>query len=61
MKFTLEINLGNEAMLTGDDLAAAIINVARRNFLNNGDDVSCRDSGYVMNRNGNRVGEWKVA
>lgn len=60
MVFTLKIELGNAAMLTGDDLAAAIANVARRNFENQGEEISCRDSGFVMDRNSNRVGKWEL-
>lgn len=47
--FGLHIDLGNEAMQTGDDVADALEQVARK--LRRG-----AESGAIMDRNGNRVG-----
>jgi hypothetical protein len=68
MKFTLEIELGNDVMQTGPDLAAALAKTAE--FLR----VRDTDKGYLLvedwNKNdrqhsvtdeyGHKVGSWKV-
>ncbi len=61
MKFSLEIDLGNDAMQTGHDLYTALCETARNNFRNNGEEIASRDSGFIMDGNGNRVGQWKLA
>ena len=57
MKFTLSIELENEAMQTGDDVARALRKVAvqlRGHELN-------RDDGWkILDANGNTVGRWAV-
>jgi hypothetical protein len=52
-KFTLNIELGNEAMQTGEDVARALRAVAKK--LDGG-----ADSGRVQDENGNTVGEWDL-
>jgi hypothetical protein len=53
-KFTLSIELGNEAMQTGEDVARALREVAKK--LDGGD-----DSGRIRDENGNTVGEWDLS
>lgn len=51
MKFTLEIELGNEGMRSGWDIAYAIRKTERHL-------IEGSDSGTVQDINGNTVGEW---
>lgn len=51
MKFTLEIEMGNEAMRSPEDVAKALRNVAHRL-------PGAMDAGYILDENGNNVGEW---
>jgi len=53
-EFNLKLELGNEAMQTGSDVARALREVAAK--LDRG-----ADSGRVMDANGNSVGEWDLA
>ena len=53
-EFTLKITLGNEAMQTREDIAQALKAVIQK--LNSG-----RDGGYIMDENGNTVGEFTLA
>lgn len=53
-KFTLRIEMGNEAMQTSEDVGDALWAVANR--LNCGMDLR---SGEILDYNGNKVGEWK--
>ena len=61
MKFVLTIDLGNEAMSIQDDIARALISLARSLI-----DYEKRrtpevgDSGPLYDVNGNRVGGWHV-
>lgn len=52
MKFSLEIDLGNEAMQSKDDVAIAVKDVASRIIANQYSD------GPVLDRNGNVVGSY---
>ena len=52
-KFTLDIDLGNDAMQTADDVAEALRRVAKR--LEADRDLS---SGLIRDLNGNTVGVW---
>lgn len=52
-EFTLRITLGNEVMQTSEDVADALRTVA--NLLSYGMD---RQSGKILDYNGNVVGEW---
>lgn len=59
MTFTLTIELGNDAMQDGSDIAGALRKVAGKLA-----GCSARDlvgnSGKIMDVNGNSVGEWEV-
>jgi hypothetical protein len=60
MKFTLNIELGNEAMETVRDVAEAIeASLARFSNFN----LTMRDGvfGQIVDANGNTVGRWEVA
>lgn len=54
MKFQLEIELGNDAMQTTEDVAEALEQVAK--------ELSLIVSGWgsIRDRNGNKVGTWKL-
>lgn len=63
MKFTLEIELGNDAMQTYDDIAEALCSVA--DFLHDNTNVAGPNEATYSNRqifdaNGNRVGSWDI-
>jgi hypothetical protein len=51
--FTLKIKLGNDAMLTPEDVAEALQRVARTIVM----DVD--NQGNIRDLNGNTVGEWR--
>ena len=54
MKLTLTIEMGNDAMSCGEDLAEALSHEAER----------MRDgftSGHITDANGNHVGYWEIA
>ena len=53
-KFTFEIELGNDAMQTGDDVAEALQSVAGL-----GTFFAPNTSGSIRDTDGNRVGEWR--
>jgi hypothetical protein len=59
-QFTLKINLGNEAMQTGYDIAYAVRDVAFRlqDYGNLESMKSCK--GLIRDINGNTVGLWRV-
>ena len=52
-EFTLTIALGNEAMQTTDDVAAALIEVANKL-------LAGQAGGFILDANGNPVGEWSM-
>lgn len=59
MKLKLEVTLGNEAMQTADDVAAAI----QRSLTTAAQLVSSYhvgDSFHIKDANGNTVGRWEV-
>lgn len=55
-KLILEITLGNDAMHTGEDLAGAVLNVARR-LSEEGLPVTRRS---IKDGNGNTVGHYRI-
>ena len=59
MKFTLEIELGNEAMQTGDDVALALRRLSVK-LVDARIDVGA-DRGTIRDANGNAVGKWAVS
>ena len=58
MKFTLEIELGNEAMQTPQDVATAVFDAARA--MRNHSDIECPAIHQIRDSNGNTVGSWRV-
>lgn len=58
MKFTLEVNLGNEAMETADHLAAMLRKVAKEVDKSPADGPEVHP---IRDVNGNTVGKWEVA
>lgn len=58
-KFTLTINLGNEAMQTPQDIAEALREVVRRLDLHSLQGTE-PITGKIRDLNGNTVGEWKI-
>lgn len=64
MKFRLDIELGNDAMKTGEDLAQVIQGVANTVRKYNADELAqAADETHSMRLrdvNGNTVGSWRV-
>jgi hypothetical protein len=64
MKFKLTIELGDDAMQTGRDVASALRDVAEKLAMIDGE-LKGADSydkaGRISDINGNIVGNWKVA
>lgn len=60
MKFTLTIDLGDDAMQTGDDIANALRGIAVLVAEEYGSSPAFPDIGRVADVNGNTVGTWKV-
>jgi len=59
MKFKVEIKLGNAAMLTGEDVAQALAEVADK-LHQSYDDLRIGDGRLIFDYNGNDVGSWEV-
>lgn len=60
MKFRLEIELGNDAMRTGADVADALRGVAHRIDSLSETPKEMGPAGMVYDANGNAVGDWVV-
>ena len=62
MKFTLEIELGNDAMQTYADIQGSIDHTLTAVCFTAGADpiTEVDDGGILVDVNGNRVGEWEV-
>lgn len=64
-RFTLNIELGNDAMQTAGDIAQALLNLAER-FVNYGghsvpiSDMPSPTSGALHDANGNRIGTFEI-
>jgi hypothetical protein len=58
MKFLLEIELENEAMLTYADISSAVRRIFA-DFANRPEDA-VDDAGRIYDANGNRVGSWVI-
>lgn len=56
-KLKLEIELGNDSMKTGSDLAAALVKVADRLA---GSRLNNNPGQKILDENGNSVGSWEV-
>lgn len=61
MKFTLEIELGNDAMRTGADVAEVLERLAHHMGTRNWAALSEGECQHVHDLNGNTVGKWEVA
>jgi hypothetical protein len=59
MRFTLEIEMGNEAMLTYADIAFAVRRIFP-DFANRSEEVDEDENGNLYDANGNKVGTWAV-
>lgn len=59
MKFTLEIELGNDAMQNGRDVALALKRLGAKLVDHRFDDGT--DHGKIMDLNGNSVGTWDIS
>lgn len=60
MRFTLEIELGNDAMQSGENVAECINRVADKLWPINGTLIG-GECGFARDLNGNTVGSWEVA
>jgi hypothetical protein len=60
MKFTLEIELGNDAMRTPWDVAGALSSAVMA-LQDNSRDLADGENGILRDFNGNTVGGWKVS
>jgi hypothetical protein len=63
MEFTLKIELGNDAMMFGPDVAQALTKVAERiSALTEPFEVldPFDRHGQIMDENGKKVGSWKI-
>jgi hypothetical protein len=60
MKLYIEIQLGNEAMVAGANVAKAIENSFRDAERNMFEPLQVSDEGIVIDANGNSVGRWDV-
>lgn len=61
MILRLQIGLGNDAMQTGTDVAAALRKIAARiDDEIDGEDMPVTLSQTILDLNGNRVGQWNV-
>ena len=59
MKFKLEIELGNDAMLTAWDVGNAVSSAMKRRIAGN-TILIAGDRGRIADVNGNKVGSWVV-
>lgn len=57
-KFSLNIELGNDAMLTPSDVAGAIDRISEK-LARRGDTFYYDEGGVVLDDNGNTVGKWE--
>jgi hypothetical protein len=63
MRFQLEIELGNDAMQTAEDIQDALTKLVKSQRLTRyvgSDRLSKIDGGKIMDENGNTVGKWEV-
>lgn len=60
MKFTIEIDLGNDAMHTLGDIARALSRIAATLAEEPEAEADPGQRGRIRDVNGNRVGEWLV-
>lgn len=62
MKFTLEIELGNDAMNDYNAVGSALAGVSRELMKAHAQGLGCTtvDSGRIRDLNGNTAGKWEV-
>ena len=60
MTFTLKIELGNDGVQSGDDMAAALRKAAAY-FTGCSGEFERGESGHIADATGNTVGSWEVA
>lgn len=61
MKFVLEIELGNAAMLTYQDIAWSLSELmARAHMADDANEPYAKEGNPVWDANGNRVGHWAI-
>lgn len=64
MKLTISVEIGNDSMMTGDDLAAAVKRASKsiKNIFEGGEPVSGAtiSPNTIRDDNGNRVGWWGI-
>jgi hypothetical protein len=64
MKLTVSVEIGNDAMMTGDELAAAVKRASKsiKNIYEGGEPIG--EATFIRNNirddNGNRVGWWGI-
>ena len=58
MKIIIEIELGNDAMQSGNDVAVAVMETCTLSRIYT--PLYDKDRGAVFDENGNRVGTWEV-
>jgi hypothetical protein len=61
MTFQMTIEIGNDAMQDGEDIARAIRSVAARVAMVPTIDDDVEAEGIIRDDNGNKVGEWSVS
>ena len=59
MKIAIEIELGNEAMQSTNDVLTALIQSLNKHDRDGGE-LELGDAAYLRDRNGNTVGRWDV-
>ena len=60
MRFEATIEMGNDAMLTGEDLAGALRRIAKRLADEYQGEATGPCRGAIMDLNGNRAGSWVI-
>lgn len=59
MKFVLEIDLGNDAMQTPQEVGDALDRLSEK-FARRGNDFHPDEGGVILDNNGNTVGGWRL-
>ena len=60
MKLKVEIEIGNDAMLEGVDISAALVRVANKLRYYTASELKGGLGEFISDENGNRVGRWWV-
>lgn len=59
-QFTVTIELGNDAMQTGRDIANALEELSQR-LLTYAGPIRGTDDGVIADENGNTIGKWEIS